>query len=420
MMNISYLVTNTGNINLNVKVTDDHGYSITPSTTTLGPSESVTCTAQSVAPGIHGLHYNVGTAKGTTPGLREVVATSTAYATSVPVGPYRCNFGCICSDAGDIHAFIASDNNLTMTDNKMYFFRFYESMGTATVGSIGLGSRFIMDSATYNTSCMNIVLLTQEQTGSMYIEFVKYDGDSITGYGPKSIPSRAFKSQWALSSGGIPYIFVDQQDGMSLYRVNLNTYDITLSSSVPNLAAGGPSAFLRWYTQNEAIYIIQGYNRTSIATYKVDLNMGILEPGVATDLSGDFSAINSCSSAYNSLVLGGTYGSQGRLVKYSIDGSGRLIPALSKDMSGTTAVTYCERCGCGGDPILVATDNGLYSVNPDGLDIRATYTGDSWINACWCCDSNGDYCMATKNDNNVFVFKETGTSLALVTKVLFS
>jgi uncharacterized repeat protein (TIGR01451 family) len=424
MMDISYSITNTGNVTLTVEITDDQGYDITPSTTILTPNASITCTSQTNAPGINQLHKNIGTATGTTTLSTVVTASASAYATSIPVNPYRFNFGCICSDVGGYHILIGSHNMPSLQGNSIDFWSFTEPSTVDFVGALDLGERIIMDSATYNTDLgMNIAVLTQTQEGDTSIILVTYDGQSTVTHSIIPLPSRAFKAQWIVPSSGIAYIVTDEQNGMSLYVVDLDTYDVTLSSSVPNFGAGLPSAFLRWYPQGNSLYVIQGYDQQRIATYKVDLTTGTIKSGVSTDLSGDFAVIHSCATCYNSLVLGGTGTTegQGKLVRYTIDNSGKLHDADSTTINGTSVVNYCERCCCqDSNYLLVGTDNGLYSLD-DELDIVASYTlttvNNTWINTCWCCDEVGNYCIAVNNDHDAFVFKQNGSELTMVCKI---
>jgi predicted outer membrane repeat protein len=341
-------------------------------------------------------------------------------ATSVPVNPYRFNFGCICSDTGEEHILIGSHNMPSLDGNSLDFWVFNETPTASFIHSLDLGQQIIMDSATYNTDLgMNIAVLTQTQQGNTSIVLVTYDGASAVLQSTTPLSSQAFKAQWFVSPDSTPYIIVDAQDSMSLYEVDLGTYDLTLSSSVPNLGAGIPSTFLRWYPQGDSIYVIQCYNKTSIATYKVDLTTGIIESGVPTDLSTAFTAVHSCATCYGDLVLGGAgSGGLGVLIKYTIDVSGALVPSpVSRSIAGTTAVHYCERCCCGNNPILVGTDYGLYSLNADTLDIIASNTlmpNNNWINTCWCCDVTGDYCIAVNSNHETYVFQQAAPLLNMV------
>jgi len=73
-VNWSYLVTNTGNVDLTVAVTDDQGVTVTCPQPTLAPSAAMTCTGSGAA--TTGQYTNLGTATGTPPGgLADVQAT---------------------------------------------------------------------------------------------------------------------------------------------------------------------------------------------------------------------------------------------------------------------------------------------------------------------------------------------------------
>ncbi|HML19525.1 MAG TPA: hypothetical protein PKD74_03010 [Candidatus Dependentiae bacterium] len=419
-MDISYLITNDGNVTLAVEITDDQVYDITPSTTTLVPDASITCTAQTNAPGINELHKNIGTATGTTTLSTVVTASASAYATSIPVNPYRFNFGCICTDTGEEHILIGSHNMPTLDSNTLDCWLFDEGP-TATanmISSVDIGSQIIMDSATYNTDAgMNIAVLTQTEAGDTAIVLVTYDG-TATIRSTTPLSSRAFKAQWFVASSGTPYIVTDEQNGMSLYEVNLVTYELTLRSSVPNLGAGYPSAFLRWYPQGDSLYVIQGYNQTSVATYKVDLTVPEIQSGAMTDMNDEFIAIFSCTTCYEDLVLGGAGNEEeGLLTRCEIGLSGELTITQTASLPDTTVVSYCERCCCNNNPILVGTGNGLYSLNATTLDTVASNTSmpnNVWINTCWCCDVTGDYCLAVNSNHETFVFQQVGSALNMM------
>jgi len=414
MMDISYIITNTGNVTLNVEVTDDHAeYTITPSTTTLVPDANITCMAQWYAPGINQLHKNIGTATGTTALSTVVTASASAYATSIPVNPYRYNFGCICTDEGEEHILIGSHNMPELDGNSLDFWMFNETPTVSFIGSLDLGQQIIMDSATYNTELgMNIAVLTQTQEGDTAIVLVTYDGVSTTSHSITPLSSQAFKAQWFVAPDSTPYIVTDEQNGMSLYEVNLATYELTLRSSVPNLGAGAPSAFLRWYPQGNSLYVIQGYNQNSIATYKVDLSVPEIQAGVTTDMQEQFMLVNSCATCYENLVLGGAgSGEEALLARCTVE-DGELAITQTASVPNAFEVYYCERCCCGGDSLLVGTNNGLYSFNPNTLSLVASNTSmpnNVWINTCWCCDMDGDYCIAVDSDHETYVFRQDGS-----------
>ncbi|MBT8137041.1 MAG: hypothetical protein KJO54_08530 [Gammaproteobacteria bacterium] len=65
-VNWTYVVTNTGNVNLiNIMVTDNQGVTVSCPETELAPGDSITCTASGIA--IEGQYDNVGTVVGTPP-----------------------------------------------------------------------------------------------------------------------------------------------------------------------------------------------------------------------------------------------------------------------------------------------------------------------------------------------------------------
>jgi hypothetical protein len=110
---------------------------------------------------------------------------------------------------------------------------------------------------------------------------------------------------------------------------------------------------LRWYSQGDSFYVIQGYNKTSIVTYKVDLTTGILESGVPTDLSTAFNAVHSCATCYENLILGGGSNAGQGLLARGIVETGELTITQTVSIPDTSVVNYCERCCCGDNPILV-------------------------------------------------------------------
>jgi len=288
-----------------------------------------------------------------------------------------------------------------------------ETPTVSFIGSLDLGQQIIMDSATYNTELgMNIAVLTQTQEGDTAIVLVTYDGVSTTSHSITPLSSQAFKAQWFVAPDSTPYIVTDEQNGMSLYEVNLATYELTLRSSVPNLGAGAPSAFLRWYPQGNSLYVIQGYNQNSIATYKVDLSVPEIQAGVTTDMQEQFMLVNSCATCYENLVLGGAgSGEEALLARCTVE-DGELAITQTASVPNAFEVYYCERCCCGGDSLLVGTNNGLYSFNPNTLSLVASNTSmpnNVWINTCWCCDMDGDYCIAVDSDHETYVFRQDGS-----------
>jgi len=133
-------------------------------------------------------------------------------------------------------------------------------------------------------------------------------------------------------------------------------------------------------------------------------------------MSTDFSTINSCATCYGNLVFGGAnVTNMGSVGRYTINpSSGLLVFSGSTSIGGATVVNYCERCCCGDDYLLVGTDNGLYSLNPNMLNIVASnisMPNNTWINTCWCCDMDGDYCIAVNSSHETYVFRQAGASL---------
>jgi len=377
-------------------------------------ASTVNGTASSTLSGHHTLQLTLTATVG--PDAENYFLSSVA--TSVPVNPYRFNFGCLCSDLGTQHVLIGSHNMPTLEGNTLDCWVFDEEP-TATctkVAALNIGAQVIMDSATYNNGTgMNIAILTQTQEGSTALILAEYDGTNITQESSTSLSSQAFKAQWFVASDATPYIVVDTGNGMSLYSVNLTTYELTLTSSTPNLASGIPSTFLRWLHQGDSFYVIQGYQNNYIATYKIDFTTGTISSGVYNDLSSDFININSCATCSDYLVLAGADNdTHGTLIRYTLNGLGQLVFAQSASIADTLTVNYCELCCCNNSYLLAGTDNGLYSVEPDTFDLVASNTSmpnNNWINTCWCCDITGDYCIAVNNNHESYVLQQVGSSL---------
>ena len=108
---------------------------------------------------------------------------------------------------------------------------------------------------------------------------------------------------------------------------------------------------------------MQGYNSTNVATYQVDLTGPTIQAGVHSDISGQFYQANTCATCSDYFVIGGSNGSQGTLVQYSISSTGTLLAGSSFAVSGgATTVHHCERCCCSDtNYLLVGTDQGLLS-----------------------------------------------------------
>ena len=421
-LDISYLVTNTGLSTLSqINVIDDQGYIISQPYTNLEPNQSMTCTATTTAPGLAILHKNIGTVTGKALDDSIVSANATAYATSIPVGQYRFNWDCKCTDTGTQRTLIGSYNNTDLTNNSIACWTFDTNPTITCIQGtpLELGDRIIINSAVNNDEHgINIAILTHEQTGTTSIILATVINNNMVLMSQTTLPAMAFKVQWLLSPfNNQPYLVTDEQDNIRLYSVDLNLYTLTPIASAPNKANGLPSTFLYWLNQGTALYIIQGYNETDIATYKVALDSPAIEGGIVSHMHETFSDINACSTYYRFLVLGGT-STLGKsfLARYLINNFGHLIrPILSTSIADATTINYCERCCCSDDNhLLVGTDNGLYSLNPNDFTISASITSmpnNNWVNVCWCCCAQPQYCTATNSDHKTYVFQEAGTNL---------
>jgi hypothetical protein len=294
------------------------------------------------------------------------------------------------------------------------------------ISKLDLGRHIVSDSAVYNTAeDMYLAILTHVQGESSYItlaavqdpEFV-IDAKSTT-----TLSSTAYKVQWFVGPDQTPYIITDEYGRMSLYAVDLNTYTLTLTASTANMAAGYPSTYLYWLWQDSGLYVIQGYGQTQAATYKVNFNARTIGAGVVSDMSTTFSTVNGCSTCYDYLVLAGVSKSEeGTVARYSVDSSGYLTgPSITASVGSSSSVYYCERCCCNDNDLLVGTDAGLYSLDSNTLDIAASNTSMSsskFINVCWCCTSEPQYCIAVNSSYGAYIFEQVDSQLVEVLPIV--
>ena len=426
IMTISYIVTNTSNATIiDFRVVDDQGYTIYQPKTSLDPHETVTCTAMVLAPELNVVHHNIATVTALDYYGRYVTATASAYALSISVGLYRLNWAGICGNTSTQNYMIGSYNSTDMLHNSLNCW-LIEELPTPTAhlsSQLDMGSQTIMDSAIYNNETgMNIALLTYNQnTRTSAIILAKEENSSLVLYNTQTLPSIAFKLQWFVAPNNIPYIITDQQNALALYAVNLSSHTMALATTTTNLAAGYPSSFLYWLIQNGQIYIVQGFNQTDIATYNVSFTIPAIEEGKVTHMNGSYRDITACSTYYNHLILGGILTNyEARVARYYINSSGYLnAPIATKKIDAANSIHWLERCRCNDSTImadahiLVGTDNGLYSLDPNNLQIKASYTNllnNDWLNACWCCGSNLGLCSASNSNKLATIFNETGTS----------
>lgn len=384
-------------------------------------SPNTICTTIESGPGETQIHKNIGTLTATMPDSLTITASTTAYARSVEVLPYRFNWGCTCNDTEAKNFLIGSNNSADFTDNKIEGWIFDESATPSLqqVTSLDLETDVIFDSAVYNNEDgMNIAILIrrQDETSHIILATATAPTYAFVRQSTTQIPSIAFKLQWFVAPDGTPHIITDENDGLSLYAVNLNNYTITRVASTPNLASGGESTFLYWLLQGTDIYVIQGYNGINVATYKVNFAIPSIETGVANDMSDDFAAISACSTCADYLALGGTTRLQtGAISLYSVDELGNLSdPILSRNIQNTFIIFYCERCCCTNNNLLVATSNGLYCLDTESLETVASNTSmpnNTWINTCWCCSETPTICTAVNTLSSPFIFKKEGTNL---------
>lgn len=417
-MNISYVVTNTSQVTLNnIVVSDNQGYVITQPKTTLAPGESMTCTATAPAPDLNKIHTDIATVTAIMGNATAVSATSTAYALSVPTGSYRLNWGCLCSDiTNSRHTFIGSRNLQTSLDpvalSGYMLGATFNPTNTTIQAIFNEQTLPVINSAVYNTENeINIAILGYSDNA--YITLATVQNNAFQQQHTTKLSSMAFKVQWFADSQGTIYLATDEQDALSLYTVDLTLYTLSLVATASNLAFGMPSIFLYWLIQDSGIYLVQGYNNNTVATYKVTLDTPTIYSGVTTDLHVTFSTINACSTGANYLALAGTNtNGNASLTRYIVNGSGYVEPILSKTISGATTVNYCEKCCCSAnDELLVGTDNGLFSLNATSLNTVASYAGSNWVNVCWCCSQDKIYCSATSSNQSTYLFKEEGDSL---------
>jgi hypothetical protein len=335
-------------------------------------------------------------------------------------GYARFNFGCICTDSGDQHILLGSYNDLAGIHNRLVGYIFNSTIKTTIpTASVDFGSHLIIDIAVYNTDNTVYIALLTKQYDNYYVRLATFTKrESIFKFTLKIITplhSPATKIRWILGTDGTAYIVTDMQKKLNIFRAHLNNLSFILHDITSNAAGNANSSFLYWAVQENGLYIIQGYDTAKVATYKVDQHTGkFIRKGIITDVGSLFSISLACSTCKNYLTLGGSsLTRQGILASYSIDTDGKLKYIKSAALPASI-VNSCERCCCIKNHLLVATDNGLYSTDPDSFDIIASNTSmanNTWTNTCWCCDSSVIHCCAINSSHQSYIFQEQGTHL---------
>jgi predicted outer membrane repeat protein len=335
-------------------------------------------------------------------------------------GYARFNFGCTCTDSDNQRLLIGSYNDIAGSHNLLMGYIFDSSTNTTTaITPVDLGSHIIENIVVYNTDSIVYIALLTKQNENCFLRLATCVdsglGFSFTLSDPISMSNQTMKVQWIVGTDGTPYIATDMQDTLNIFKADLSTLTLTPHDSVTNVAGSTNSTFLYWAVQADGLYLVQGYDAANVATYKVNPGTGkFIGAGVATDVSSLFSVSLACSTCYNYLALGGTNTSHQAIVaSYHINTDGTLENIRSTTLPASAA-NYCERCCCNNSHLLVATDNGLYSINPETFDIVASnvsLANNSWVNACWCCDNSLTYCSAINSNHQSYIFQEQGTNL---------
>lgn len=335
----------------------------------------------------------------------------------IPQGLYRLNFGCICSDTTTTQHILIGSYNSTGTNSLKGWVLDGNSPVCSLITPLILTPNILYNVAVYNEQdIINLSILTTTTSNGHNLSLATsfYNGSNyvITPQGsPLTLPNAAFKVQWFVS-GGIPYVAVDTIDNIRIYPIDLSSYTFGDPIQTPNMGNSQyASDFLYWLpTQDNNLFLVQGFNNTNIATYQVDLNgTPTIYPGVVTDVSSTFTNINSCATCNNYFLVGGSAQNQGILAKYTINTFGVISLELTATIADTTTVNYCERCCCSDSQLLVGTDKGLFSYVTDSLDLISSYTegtNNNWLNACWCCNNANQFCAAINNAPSAFILEQ--------------
>jgi len=341
-------------------------------------------------------------------------------ATFDPLGLYRLNYGCICSDTtGTQHILVGSYNNTGLNSIEGWVF------DEVTASCVQISPLIVTPDILYNVAVYNnadiinlAVLTTTSNSYTLSLATCSFNGVNyvIDPAGtPTTLPAAAFKVQWAVA-GANAYIAVDTIDNMRVYPVDLSSYTIGTPIQTPNMGNNQyASDFLYWLYKDSSLYLIQGFNNTNIATYQVDLTgTPTIYPGVLTDVSSTFSLINSCATCQDYFVVGGSTAGQGTLAQYDVNISGTLTLIGQYTTPAGTTVNYCERCCCQESQLLVGTDVGLFNYSialDDSLTLTSSLTlpvsgSTNWLSVCWCCNNSNKYCAAVNNAPSAFVLEQ--------------
>jgi predicted outer membrane repeat protein len=356
-----------------------------------------------------------------------VTTDSQMVCTTVNAGHARYNYGCVCTDTGDQHILIGAYNDPLLENNQLLGCIFDSSSSTTTAfGSLNLGAQLIYSVAVYNYNEATYIALLTKNDENYYL-YMAVAVDSGSGYAftlgsPVTLAHPATKIQWITDGSGRPYVAVDTQSMLTIYQANINTLSLMQHSTIANVAGSMSSSFLYWTSFNSSLYLVQGFNGTHVATYRVNPNDCTFEGiGVDTQVSDHFTVANGCSTCANYLaVCGQNNSSQGIVARYQIASNGTLAYISSAQVDSATNVYYCERCCCNADHLLVGTDTGLYTINATSYAPIASNTSmpdNAWINVCWCCDSIRNYCAATDSSHGTYIFRENGSNLQEVVQL---
>jgi hypothetical protein len=330
----------------------------------------------------------------------------------------------MCADTGTQHLIIGSYTDPEGTNNLLKGYIFDSSTSTTIViPSADLGAHVIQNIVVYNTATISYLALLTTANDNYYLRL-----GTCTDVGAGSaftlsstvmqLTNPTAKIQWCLGNDGTPYLATDMQETLNIFAAHLDTLSLTLHATTTNVAGSSSATFLYWAFQTNGLYLVQGYGASSIATYKVSADTGLFtSTGVTTDISDLFAVSRACSTCADYLAIGGTGNADhARLARYSINTDGTLEHLTSATLPGT-AVQYCERCCCNDNDLIVATDSGLYTIDPGTLALIASNTemsDNNWVNACWCCSESVLYSSAINSSHQSYIFEVSGSTLQAV------
>lgn len=426
---VEIAITNVEAENIaDVVIADEKGTSIGEAEEVV-PDESLIADSKLIADSTFDVIGTEYTVKLTNTEDVEVYRLYTLFTEAI-TGTYRINWGCLCDDdLSTTHILVGSYNDGVNNTIKGWEFNEISESCVTLTSSINLGDSTILNKAVYNTvdsfdnNVIYLAYVTQAPDQDCVLNLAKcsLNGDSyeFTVGDTTGLSSICSKVQWILDSNDIPYVAVDCDNEIRVYPIGLSDLSFGAYFSTANKSLGNASTFLYWLPQGN-LYLIQGFGAATVSTYKTDLLAHTIESGVDTNLSGTFSQVNACATCNNYLILGGSnteVSKNGVLKQYTVKttdpNKGALVAtSLMETIETTSTINYCELCCCNGSNLLVGTDKGLFSYDPDTLSLISSNTllpNNNWNNTSWCCVNN-DYCAAVNNDAQAYILKQESGS----------